>query len=414
MQTRLVIFGILLGCAAALRAQVAPAATGPAINGSFKYDLRYAEIGEYYQGGTGLTQEKAVLSGGLQYVSDSERKPLSLQFGAGYGWILSGNDFGAGAFENFLISQGFQQRDWSFTLSDNVSYLPESQIAGFTGQPGTGEPVTGTGTSPTPTETIFTAQTVLLNNTTKANYDHRLSTENTLNLSGMFETLNFPKGGGYNTQTLNSTAGISQRLDGRNTLSETYDFDHYSYSDTGTTISTNSGLFGYQRLWSRKLMTNVSLGPDWVSNSGGQPAGSTNQKLNSSIQLAVNALVNETLHHGTATLTYMQGTNSGGGYIYGGGMKRATLAYHLDFRNKASFELNGGWYRTAGLLTSGVINAKFGVAQISEPIGKNFALFGNYTGTAQGSSISVPNGVLGTFWQNFSAGIAYSPVAHHF
>lgn len=400
MQKWIAIFVILLGPAAALRAQVAPAATGSVVNGQLNYSLRYSEIEDHYSSGN-LSGQRAVASGSLGYGNESERTPFSLNFQGGYGWIVSGADYGAGFFEESQISQGLKGADWGLTLANSNDYFPQSPITSG----GTGAPITGS--APPPTQSVFTATAVLLNNSSSAVFEHRLGTGTTMNLKGMYDFMTFPDGGGTGNNTLTGNAGVSERLDARNTLSETYAYEQYAYSGAQLNITTNSGLFGYQRMWNRKLTTSVAAGPEWV-------ASSQANLISNALHLSAQASLSYVLHRGTATLSYMQGTNSGAGYIYGGGIKMASASYAIQFRNRTSLQAAAGWYQTAGLTTSGTIDSEFGSAQFAKQIGRHFSLFADFMMADQSSNIAAPASILSASWQRISGGISYTPTGVHF
>ena len=174
MKKTLTFLALLWSVGAAAGAQVVPEATGPGlpIAGKLQFDLRYSEsagIGGYEDG-----QQRSFASGDASYANTSERLPFTMQYGGGYGWTLAGPSEAGGVFQHLSLSQGFVGRKWNLTASDNVSYSFETPTTGFSGVPGSGEPI-GVAGSTTPTDqTILALNTRTLDNFTTVGAGHRL------------------------------------------------------------------------------------------------------------------------------------------------------------------------------------------------------------------------------------------------
>ena len=288
------ILAILFLAAAATRAQVVPAATGPAgltVGGTLHYDLRYSQTAQFYGGAQGDAQS-SIASGELTYGNSSEAHPFSLTYSGGDMWNISGNYGEAGVFQHLLVSQGLTGRNWALNLSDDVSYLPQTGITGFSGIPGVGSLPSEPGQ---PSQTILTLNTRIFDNFAQIGLEHRLNYAWSLNIGGSSSQLRFIDNDGQNSDTLIANATITRRLDARNSITGEYSFTRYSYSDPDFTVGTNSVLFGYQRQWNRRFTTIVSAGPLRTASSGVLSTGSSS--LPSTTMLALNALVEYQLRH---------------------------------------------------------------------------------------------------------------------
>ena len=167
MKTTLALLAFLFTVATAAYAQTSPEATaGTAV---LQYSARYAQSAEFLPGSLGDSQN-ATLSGNVEYANGLKRRPFALTFGGGYSWNIVGTSYGDGLFENLLLTQGIVGRKWDIKVSDNISYLNEAPLTGFSGVPGTGEPISGSSSSSSSSQTILTLNTRTENNTVNGEY----------------------------------------------------------------------------------------------------------------------------------------------------------------------------------------------------------------------------------------------------
>ncbi len=62
-----------------------------------------------------------------------------------------------------------------------------------------------------------------------------------------------------------ANAGPTWRLDARNSLIGNYLYSQFNYPDYSFSLTTNAVTLGFEREWNRKITTNVSAGPQWLS-----------------------------------------------------------------------------------------------------------------------------------------------------
>ena len=322
--------------------------------------------------------QNAVLSGNLDYAKGFKRRPFTLTFGGGYSWNIAGTSFGDGLFREFLVSQGIVGRQWSIQVSDDISYLKEAPVVGFSGVPGTGEPISGTNPTPPPTQTIFTLNTRSVNNTVNGEYEHNLNFATALSVGGGSELMRYPDGNGLDTNAQMANAGLTRRLNARSSLSGQYSFTEFSYPGNNlaqpiSSFVTNAAFFGYQRVWNRSITTNVSAGPEWL-------ASSNSAVVPSSTSVAGNASASDQFRFGSASLELQPSSQWRRGIS---GRRRGQ--YRLRrlrerIRKKAERYLTGGYMRTSGLAnqgTSGLANqgdydSKFGAAMATLRLSRYF------------------------------------------
>src|SRR5260370_40754233 len=137
MKTILTSMAALFVACPGLNAQVAPAATGAPTN--FSYVLRYSQNAEF-GGGIGDWQTSTP-SAEVDFASGNPRAPFNLNYAGGYSWTLTGPSNSQGFFQRLSLRQEISGSKWNAFLSDDVNYRPQAPITGFSGIPGTGEPI---------------------------------------------------------------------------------------------------------------------------------------------------------------------------------------------------------------------------------------------------------------------------------
>ncbi len=413
MKTTLKVLAFSLAVCGAANGQVVPAATGPGslpTGSNLQYALRYSEAGEFVT--TLANMQTSTASGTLNYMNGSERAPFTMEYGGGYTWTLTGPSYETGQFHRLFLSQGIDRRTWKAMVNDEASYLPQSPTTGFSGIPGTGEPIGVTNPASPSTQTILTLNTHVVENNANGSLEHNLNPATTILLGGNSGLLRYPDGNGLDINSETATAAVERALNVRNSLMGSYFYSNFSYPAYNFTFQTNSGLFGFRHMWTRTLMTNIAAGPQWIS--GSSLANSTNNvSVPSSINVTASASINYLLRFNSADVSYTRGTNGGAGYLIGSEADSVAGNFSHQFGLNLSVGLTGGYERTAALNGSGTINAKYGGAQATWRMGRDFIVFGNYTGTAQSSTAALPANVLGQLMQVIGFGVGYSPRPNH-
>jgi hypothetical protein len=450
MKPSLTLMAVLLLATAAMRAQVPPAAVGPAdsarfavppISGSLHTDLHYAETSQI--GGVQGGQQQSFVSGDANYTNLSKRLPFSMQYGGGYGWGWSGQTGPGYLFQHLLLSQSIVWRTWSLTASDNVSYSFQTPTTGFSGVPGTGEPI-GSSSSTTPTDqTILTVNTRTLDNFTTVGTGRRFGRSTSLNISGSAGQMRFIDGNGQDTDTLTADASVSRRLNAHNSVSAVYAFSRFSYGGAAATKAgalqisygqTQSAQLAFSRQWNPKINTSASIGPQWISSSG-----STVQT--SSISYTASASATDSFKIGTAGISYNHGVNGGSGYMLGAKSDTVGANFGRGIGKNLTFGVTGTYMRTSALIAEELVynaqgvlylvplnvtpstNARYGGVQAGRKLGRYWSAFANYTVVDQTSNVQVTvtntslgyqTNILNGLSQLIGFGIGYSPREMHF
>ena len=236
---------ILLSAWSGAHAQVVPEATGPGrlpVSGNLQYALRYSQTAEF--GSLVGDWQTATPSASLDYSTGNERHPFSVSYAGGYVFDLAGPAYGVGFFQHLSVSQGLTGRRWSLQGSDDRElHMPQTPTTGFAGVPGTGGPIGGAGSS---SQSILTVNTHSVTNMAMGEYANHLDFASTLNIGGYSELLRFPDGNGLDLDGLQAHAGLTRRLDARNSISGQYVFARYSYPASTFTSSFTGGARQFQ------------------------------------------------------------------------------------------------------------------------------------------------------------------------
>ncbi len=400
MKKILTILAFLLTAAASASAQVAPAATaGPAY---FRFSARYAETAGFYNGDSGRDQQKAIASGNVSYANGAERLPFTLTYGGGYSWTIAGPDYGSRFFQHMTLTQGFIGARWNAIFTDNVSYLPQSSTVGYSGVPGTGEPVGGAGSSEPSSESVLTIDTPVVTNVASGEFSITVNRATRISFGGSTEIMRFPDGGGTDNNKQSANAQFSRRLSARNSLIGQYGFGQYSYLGSPDTFTTDTAMIGLSRIWNRQITTHASVGPQWTQSSN-------TSVVPDSTGVAASVSIADRLRYGVASLGYTHGKGSGGGFLLGAEVDAVTAGFEREFRPNYTVGCEAAYRRTAGLINNGVTNGKYGGAQVSRHLGRSFSVFASYTAIDQSSSLALQSNVLNELNQVIGFGIGYTP-----
>jgi hypothetical protein len=415
MRTCYPLLAIFFIASAATEAQVVPAVTPgptmlPVISGTLHFDLRYSQTAQFYNN---ETTQSAVASGDAAYASPSLTHPTTLVYSGGDMWNFSGNNGESGVFQHLAVSQGVLMRHCTFSVSDDVSYMPQSPTTGFSGIPGVGS----LPSSSTSSQSILTLNSRSVYNTVNASYTQRLNHATSLSLNGSYEIMRFPDNNGLESNQWEVGPQITRRLTARNSIFGQYSYSRSSYPGYTITMETQSLQFGGQRQWSRRFSTSASAGPEWVH-------GSDSAQIPSSSGLEVNANATYQAKSTTASLSYSQATQASAGALASFGTRNYDTMAGLtrQFGRDLSVNATAAYMRTRGLDVvntasskyTGVTNSEYGGVSATRKLGRYFDVFASYTASKQLSSSALSAKAIHGVSQTVTFGIGYSPREMHF
>ncbi len=387
----------------------------PTVGGTLRYSLTGSESLLFgYDGlpGTGLNALTDV-SGDLAYLSKSERNPFSAVYSGGY--LFGTSNEPSYAFQNLALSQVARTRNWTFTVSDAVSYLPQTPDIGLSGIPGVGD----VSVSPVPTTVdgglgILTEYGTRVTNSLSGTASRTLTASTSISGTGIYDIQRFISSGsdGINNDQVTAGVNITHRINALSSFGGGYNYANSSFS--GITLlqnlsyNTQTLSINYNRQVTREFSFTVGGGPQRTSGSGNAAVTAP------STDLAVNA---GALYGGrtySSSLSYVRGTFNGTGVVVGSRSDAVSFGVSRPFARVWNASGTVGFNHSTALPNSLFppfsSDAEVASAQVSRrfiPVLSGFASYSlqrqSFTGASTG--ISAFNGLS----QIISFGVTYSP-----
>ncbi len=395
----------------------------PMSDGLWHYALGASQIEQYGYYGPDKWTGTAAVNGNLSYASGSAKAPFNLLYGGG---VLFSETSGVNttSYQNMAVSQNLTAGRWVFGLSDSVSFMPQSPIAGFSGIPGVGDvgttPIGGAGLGPTGGLLTYSGNRV--GNSLSGSAELLLTGKTSVSAMGEWDILHFLDGhiDGFDTQDVSGEAALNHRVDARDTVAvnAVYSLFTYGKDENGISFETRGVNGVYTRLLSPSVSVNISAGPQWLTSSD-------KALIPNSLNAA--ASVGLSYAHGlsNATIGYSRGVNGGYGVQYGGISDTVSAAAGHGFGRAWQAGINMAYLHTESLTKSGVapppgltiplggaFSTVFGGAQLTHQLSRSFSAYVSYAAQHQSYSAAYTgtNAFNGTS-QTFAIGITYAPRA---
>jgi hypothetical protein len=404
MKTKLTILALLITVGTTVHAQVAPDATMGAAH--LQYVFRYSENAYFYTRGDRQTISP---SASVSYINAEERHPFIMKYSGGYTWNIAGPAYSTGLFQRLSLSQALEWRKWGINLNDNVAYLPETPITGFSGIVGIGEPIGQPNPNPPTGQSILALNTHVVSNQGYGEAYRGFAHAMSLSGGAGYDMLRYPDGSGLATDTLTANGNFSRDFNPRNRILSNFKFARYSYPGYINTFASDAVTAGFRRQWNHSITTNMMIGPEWITSPSSSTGSTKNSTIPSSTRISASASIDYRLRFGDMGLNYNHGTNGGAGYLLGASYDAARINYSRQFARDITVGFDAAYNRTSGLSHNGVTNAKFAGAQVSWQVGEHVTAFANYTFVDQTSSSALSTSALSGLEQLVSFGMSYSP-----
>jgi len=372
-----------------------------------------------YYSGSGAAVGTSV-SGDVAYLSESKYHPFSMVLAAGNTWGWSGEP--SYRFASLGLSQLINVGRWNFTISDNVSYLPETATSGLSGVPGVGDlGVPPIQVGPDSGQGLLTNYSPQVSNTAGASVQRQITGKTAFNASGSYSILRFVNGsnGGFGLEndTRTGSAGFTHRLNARSTFGGNYAYSSFiflnnlSHGVPEPNFASQIASFTYSHQVSRRLSFNLAAGPEWTKMSQGQASQSLNAY--------VDASGNYTTEFGHMSATYVRSTNSGFGVVGGSLSDSITFSASHLYGKVWNTATTVAWTHTSSLPTPNATpyNFKTLVAgfQVSRALARSLSAFASYTVEDQTNASTFGTVNLFDGINNVVGfGITYSPVSRRF
>ncbi len=363
-----------------------------------------------YNGGDGVANS-VNLAGNAGFVSSSERHPTSFIYSGGY--LFGSNGQPNTSFQNLGISQVLNTRQWTFLLSDVVSYLPATPRFGLAGVPGVGDtgslPI-GAGTQGA-TDAVLTNYGQRVTNTTTGSADHRFSSRTTGSAFASYTKQYFFGDLGLNSNFLSVGGQLARNLSATTLVGGGYTYTSATYPglNYGFVSHGVSGIF--QHTFNGRTSMNGSIGPQWTSSTG---TALFPNRLSVAASLSVNYLAGLNNYY----LSYSRGTNPGSGVLLGAVSDYVSLGAQRRFDRNWSGGAYVSYSHSSTLATNPLLSANVSAftagLQASRRISNSFSAFASYAVQHQlAAQVLLNNNAFNGTAHIISAGITYSPRPIH-
>ena len=391
-------------------ASAAPAATMPGAGGSadlLSYSLSVSDSLIFGYNGVNGASDSVNVSGSAGYVSGSERHPLSFVYSGGY--LFGNNGQPSSSFQNLGISQVLNTRNWTFMVSDLVSYLPVAPRFGISGVPGVGDIGTAPiGTGIVPGDALLTNFGRRITNTAIGGVTVRLTGRDSIRSSVSYTKQHFLDGDGIENNQFIVGGELDHAFTQATTVGAGYTYAQALYPQRDLSFISQSVVGIFQHSFSPRLNVFASAGPQFTH-------GSNTALIPSSTNLSIGAGANYLRRRDSYTASYSHGTSTGSGVLYGA----LTNNFNLSAQRRFSPDWTGGLFasyataRTLAGQTSGLYTDASSVAagvQASRRLGEHWSAYGSYAAQFQsvGQVLVTDNAFNGTA-NVISFGVTYSP-----
>jgi hypothetical protein len=406
-------------------AEASPVSTGfsiPTFGGSLNWAVSASSSLDWgYYSQSGLSSGVSI-SGDVGYLSESKFHPFSMVLTAGRSWGFSGlpNYWNVGLGLSQLINVG----RWNFTISDYMSYLPETATGGVSGVVGVGDlGVPPVQVGPDSGQGVLTNYSPQIGNNAGASVQRMITGKTALNASGSYNILRYVDGpgssGGYGLEsdTVTGSGGFTHRLDARNSFGANYAYSSFiflnnlSNSVPEPNFVSQTASVTYSRLLSRRFSLNLAAGPEWTKINLAQYSTSLNVYADAGLNYA-----GELARMG---LSYIRSTNNGYGVTGGSLSDAVTFTVSRTYGRVWNTSANVAWTSTSSLPTPNVTPYDFKTLvagfQVSRALARNLSAFASYTIEDQSHQSKLgtvdlfdgTNSILGL-------GVTYSPASRRF
>ncbi len=382
-----------------------PVATGfqvPRIAGTLNTSISASEnIVKGYNGQSGAVYFTDI-SGNAGYISQSVTHPFSMIYGGGY--MFSTTNQPSTFFHSLALSQVITLRRWDFVIADDVSYLPQSPVGGFSGVLGVGD----LGVAPIQlggNNGLQSGYGPRVTNIVSGSAIRKLTARTSLAGNGLFEVIRFPSSAnGIETTREQGGSTLTHHTDARTTVTAQYDFGRLDYPQFGLTFHSHTVLFGASRQWTQHWLTSAAAGPLFTSDLSGR----------SSINYSVNGKAAYDTPRYKSDISFSRAVNSGSGVTTASVDNHASAFVTRQMGPLQNLSLSLHYNHLQTLPSKVVLQYSasnvIGSAQFTRALTRKLSAYVSYSGQHQtvDQNTLFLNALQGTT-QTFAFGLTYSP-----
>lgn len=351
------------------------------------------------------------LTGRLALNKISSRSELLLDYVAAGGFSTYSSQ-GNSAIQSLDFSETIRSGRWSQTFGEQFSYLPGSSFnfGGLGGLNNFGVGLGNVGITPgfrpdlVPSQFILTNGVARISTATMVQTTYALGYRSSLSFFGTYGNLHFLDNGFQNSSSVNAGAGYNYLLSPLNSISVSYGFAKFMYSNLPFGVESHSALLSFARRITGRLSFQVGAGPDF------QVYGSQLGGPGTNLSWSLNTGLNYQLRAWQTGLSYTHALSGGSGVLIGA--ETDTFSGHLA-RSFGSWQtaLSAGYSRNHSLQQTSLsaINpqAWFGGVQLGRQLASFGSLFVSYNASRQtglGAACTAPGCSGSQIMQTISLG----------
>ncbi len=253
------------------------------------------------------------------------------------------------------------------------------------GQPGP----TPAPTSANPGQGVLSGFSTRVTNTSSLSLQRQLTGKTSFNASGSYVLIRFlnnsgsttvPSSAGLDSDGDSAGAGLSHRIDARNSLAGNFAYARNTYSGTSSGIrqpgfSSQTASLQFTHQFTRKLSTSLAAGPQWTSiDSPG---------LTPALSLFANLSATYTGEFSHASLAYSRSTNSGFGVVGGAISNSVTFSAGRVVDRVWLVALTAAYTQTSDLPSAVTLPFTFHTTvagvQVSRALARTLSAYASYT-----------------------------------
>jgi hypothetical protein len=397
-------------------AEAAPISTGfslPRTAGTLNWGVTASEALTWGYYGNQGPAAGTNLTGDVGFISNSRLYPFSLVFSGGHSWANTGAP--SASFMSLGMSQVVNIKRWNIVVTDSLSYLPGTPIAGLSGVPGVGD----LGASPTGVDTtqgVLTAYSDRISNSTSGSVQRQLTGRTSFSVSGSYAITRFLGSGnqGLGSNSENGGASMSHQINARMSLGGGYSYSTSSYpgNNAGAPspgFASQSASLQFSRQLTRRLSMTLSGGPQWTSVNIATGTRGLSAAANASLSYS-----GQFFHAG---LTYSRGTNNGFGVVGGSLSQSEGVSIGRTLARVWNVTAAAGYTQSSSLPAAGAAYVSFQTtvasAQVSRALVRSLSTYASYTFEHQPSGSAAAVDAFSGSEQVVGFGVTYSPGSIH-
>jgi hypothetical protein len=328
------------------------------------------------------------LLGGVDIHHTSGGSDMLVSYTGG-GMFSNSGEAENGIIQQFAFSDKFTFRRSTFSVLEQLNYLPESSFgfAGLTGASLPGSGGLGLGPGFTPGQSVLTPRGQNLSSSTAIEYDNKLTPRASLTFVGGYSLLDYFENDMANYGGVNFQAGYNYQLTRQDTIAVSYLFNGIRYNNLNQSINANTIQGSYARRVTGRLAFQVGAGPQIVSSTSPITNTTSSSGSGTSSVTALYWSLNSSLHYqlrrAALSASYSHGVTGGSGVLAGAETDIVSGAVSEQVARTFNLQWNAGYSRNKGFaLGTNTSSQTFGYwftgVNVTHTFGRSLDVFMNY------------------------------------